>query len=180
MTQRQTIFAREVVANGNASEAYRRAYPRARTWKPEAVHQHASRLLKTGKVQARVAELCREADGLAMVRRRLLLDALYRIVLACPTDLLRPDGTLDMDKLRAARQEVQEITVEDTPAGRRQKVRFRDAIAAAARIAQMEGWDKPQQIELKSADLTEIEALKEAFRAMTVEQLEAWVEKRSR
>jgi len=44
----------------------------------------------------------------------------------------------------------------------------------------MEGWDKPQQIELKSADLTEIEALKEAFRAMTVEQLEAWVEKRSR
>lgn len=54
LTISQEKFAQEYVLTGNASEAYRRAYPKSCRWKEEIVHQKASRMLKHGKVAARI------------------------------------------------------------------------------------------------------------------------------
>lgn len=54
--QRET-FAQLVASGKSQAEAHREAYPRSRNWKPDAVHQSASRLMTDVKVAARVAEL---------------------------------------------------------------------------------------------------------------------------
>jgi len=54
-------FVQEYHATGNASEAYRRAKPHAAKWKDETLHPKACRMLKEGKVQARLEQLQAEA-----------------------------------------------------------------------------------------------------------------------
>ena len=60
LTPAQEEFARWVVELGNASEAYRRAYPRSKAWKPQAIHVAASQLLAKDKVAIRVDQLKEE------------------------------------------------------------------------------------------------------------------------
>lgn len=60
LTPAQDEFARWVVELGNASEAYRRAYPRSKAWKPKTVNEAASRLAANSKVAARVEQLKEE------------------------------------------------------------------------------------------------------------------------
>lgn len=50
-------FCQEYNVHGNASEAYRKAKPRAEKWKPEAVHVNACRMLSEPKVKLRLQEL---------------------------------------------------------------------------------------------------------------------------
>ena len=139
MTQRQVRFALAYIETGNASEAYRQAYPRSRAWRPKTVWEHASRLLADGKVQARVADLRARAESAAVATRQEVLEMLSRVIRGCPAQLLRDDGTVDLDRLREMRQELQEFAVEVTTAGSlRYRVRFRDPIAAAERIAKLQ------------------------------------------
>ncbi len=116
-------------------------------------------------------------EGKAIASRNDLLAALSRSAMACPTDLLRPDGSLDLDRLRECRQEVAAITVEDLPTGgRRQKVQFRDGIAAAERIAKLQGWDKPAQVEVSATVGTiDRDGLRAMFETMTPAEREAWL-----
>ena len=55
LTNKQEAFCQKYVETGNASEAYRQAY--GTTAKPSTVMPKASRLLASGKIGARVAEL---------------------------------------------------------------------------------------------------------------------------
>ena len=55
LTPKQEAFIQAYIETGNASEAYRRAYPRSKQWKKKTVWEKASRLM--GKVRARVDEL---------------------------------------------------------------------------------------------------------------------------
>ena len=153
LTQKRLTFANEYLKTGNACEAYRRAYPRSLGWKVEAVEQSASHLLADPKVYARVKELRAKAESAAVATRQEVLEVLTRIVRCSPSDLLSPDGTIDLDKLRTYRQEVGEITVEDTPLGRRHKVKMRDVVAAADRMAKLQGWDQPQRIHVEAPRL---------------------------
>lgn len=57
LTPKQEAFVQAYIETGNASEAYRRAYPAAKNWKPEVVHVKASELLSNGKVVVRVDAL---------------------------------------------------------------------------------------------------------------------------
>ena len=57
LTPPQERFCLEYCRSGNASEAYRVAYPRSQSWKPEAVWTKASILLTHGKVAERVKNL---------------------------------------------------------------------------------------------------------------------------
>jgi phage terminase small subunit len=61
LTQQQENFCMAYVETGNASEAYRRAYPRSRKWKPDSVYPKASKLLAKGKIKARLRDLQRSA-----------------------------------------------------------------------------------------------------------------------
>lgn len=57
LTQAQDNFARVYVETGNASEAYRQAYPKSLKWKPESVAVRGSVLLTDANVVQRVEEL---------------------------------------------------------------------------------------------------------------------------
>jgi phage terminase small subunit len=72
MTPKQEKFAQAYIETGNASEAFRRAYPRSEKWKPEVVNVKASELLKHGKVLVRIREL--QADHLE--RHKITIDSL--------------------------------------------------------------------------------------------------------
>ena len=57
LTQARETFCQEFAAIGNASEAYRRAYPKSQNWKPEAVNVAASKMMALPMVSVRVGEL---------------------------------------------------------------------------------------------------------------------------
>ncbi len=61
LTQAQENFAAAYVETGNASEAYRRAYPKSLKWKPESVNVKASESLANVNIAVRVAELKEKA-----------------------------------------------------------------------------------------------------------------------
>lgn len=57
LTQAQENFAAAYVETGNASEAYRRAYPKSIDWKPSSVTVNASKLLADANISQRVESL---------------------------------------------------------------------------------------------------------------------------
>lgn len=68
LTQPQEAFARGIASGLSQAEAYRRAYPKSQKWKPETVHQQASRLAALPHVAARVAAQA------AAVQREFVVD----------------------------------------------------------------------------------------------------------
>lgn len=57
LTPKQERFCQLYVELGEASNAYREAYPAAKKWKPEAVWPQASRMLAKPMVAARIRDL---------------------------------------------------------------------------------------------------------------------------
>jgi len=57
LTPKQERFCQAYIEVGNASEAYRRAYPNATQWKSKTVHKRASELLANGEVLGRIEAL---------------------------------------------------------------------------------------------------------------------------
>jgi len=75
LTINQEKFAQEYVLTGNASEAYRRAYPKSLKWKDKTVYSRASEMLANGNVSGRVNELRGEVkEKFDISAERLLLE----------------------------------------------------------------------------------------------------------
>lgn len=75
LTPMQEAFCLAYVETGNASEAYRIAYPRSKSWKNNAVWNRASEMLKHGLVVGRIAELrSSSAESAKMTLETHLLD----------------------------------------------------------------------------------------------------------
>lgn len=79
LTASQEAFARGVASGLSQAEAYRRAYPRSKGWKPEAVHVAGAKMAALGNVAERVASLQAAAadqavlDGARVLREVALL-----------------------------------------------------------------------------------------------------------
>lgn len=73
LTVRQEKFAQKYVECGNASEAYRYAYPSSAKWKDKTVWENASRLMANSKVSARVKELEEASKQASQVTREEIL-----------------------------------------------------------------------------------------------------------
>jgi hypothetical protein len=56
LTAERQAFVLAFIETGNASEAYRRAYPRSRNWTPNALHARASRLLAEPEISDKVRD----------------------------------------------------------------------------------------------------------------------------
>lgn len=141
MNARHETFAVEYLAcAGNASEAYRRTYPRSRNWKAKTLHNRASELLARGDVSGRIAELREIATGRTVISYQRALEIASRIA----ND---PDASP------------------------------RTILAALDRLARFCGWDKPQRVAVAGDNTQDLAAIKEAFRTMTPEALEAWLER---
>src|SRR3954454_6621052 len=67
LTERQERFCLGYVEHGNATKAYRQAY-RAERMKDKTINEAASRLLKNGKVAARVAAIRATAEQVVVER----------------------------------------------------------------------------------------------------------------
>ncbi|HAR38824.1 MAG TPA: hypothetical protein DCS09_09790 [Porphyromonadaceae bacterium] len=75
LTINQEKFAQEYILTGNASEAYRRAYPKSLKWKDNAVQVAGSKLLANPIVSVRVEELRVEVkEKFDISTERLLLE----------------------------------------------------------------------------------------------------------
>lgn len=78
LTAAQEAFVEAYTTTWNASEAYRTAYPKSRSWKPCAVNSAASQLLKTHKVSIRVQQVKDDLRTVSQLERedivRLLCD----------------------------------------------------------------------------------------------------------
>ena len=99
LTLKQESFCQAYVETGNASEAYREAYPRSKKWKPEAVNVAASKMLGNDKVSVRVEEL----KSRHLYRHDLTVDDLV-------SDLLRIRQKAETDgQLGVARQSVMDV-----------------------------------------------------------------------
>lgn len=72
ITVKQEKFCQVYMETGNASEAYRRAYPTSQKWPPNAVTINASQLLKNANVALRVKTLADEA----LKRHEITVDTL--------------------------------------------------------------------------------------------------------
>jgi phage terminase small subunit len=78
LTPKQEAFVLAYIETGNASEAYRRAYPASKSWKPEVVHVKASELLSNGKVVVRVDEIRGKVADKVVLDRVWVLERLMR------------------------------------------------------------------------------------------------------
>ncbi len=94
LTPKQEAFCLVYIETGNASEAYRQAYPRARNWKPETVHREAHALLNNPKISTRLDELRRPALKKAEVTVERVVKELARIAFGDKRELMEwgPDG----------------------------------------------------------------------------------------
>ena len=94
ITQGQENFLQNLMQGMSQRQAYISAFPKAKKWKPENVDSQACSLLKTPKVQARFAELRKEASNANAITRDFILSRLKDISTA----------EIDIDKIRPADQ----------------------------------------------------------------------------
>ena len=73
LTVRQEKFAQKYVECGNASEAYRYAYPSSAKWKDKTVWEKASRITANDKVKARIEELKEASRQASQITREEIL-----------------------------------------------------------------------------------------------------------
>jgi hypothetical protein len=97
LTPKQEAFAQQYLVLGNASAAYRVAYPRSVNWAQAVVHNKASLMLRHGEVMVRLGELRSVDVGAAVMEYREAMEAASTIArdpLAAPRDRLNAIGLL--------------------------------------------------------------------------------------
>jgi hypothetical protein len=99
LTPKQELFAQEFVKLGNASEAYRTAYPTSTKWKPEAVNVQASILMTNSKVVVRVKELQEKQEKKHDITKDKIVNRLKEIIFE--QDLIGVDR-LDLNAMNKA------------------------------------------------------------------------------
>ncbi len=101
-------YCQNRIANDSQRQAYRKAFPASKRWKDETVDSKASKLEKTGKVEARLKELREQADQLAKeaaqkdaekacltrVQKRQILAGIATDPQSCVSDICR---AIDLD-----------------------------------------------------------------------------------
>lgn len=146
LTIRQEKFCNIYLECGNASEAYRQAYPNSEKWKDKTVNEAASRLLNISKVYTRVEELKTRQAQKSEVKREEIIKLL--------TNVLRGASITD--------------SIEKGPGGSRARTIAKTW--AVERICKMLGYDAPLEAKVKVTGvglskeelLSEIERIRKA------------------
>lgn len=146
MTRKQSQFVTEYLKDFNATRACIRAGYSTRTAAAIAVG-----LLKKVEVSEAIHREQSALRSAAVMSADEAREILTRIARAKLPDLLNEDGTVDVDKLKSAGQELCEYVDEDTATGgRRRRVKLLSAIHAMERLAKMCGWESPSAIDVTS------------------------------
>lgn len=144
-------FCHHYIETGNASEAYRMAYPGSAGWKEGVVKKRASELLKLPDVASRVDELQAEAREKSAMKKEDALRFLASVVNVDPIDLHDTgNGTFIIKSLKDIPKPVRCCiqSIKNTQYGI--EIRLYNKIAAIAQISKMLGWDAPVKSDVKT------------------------------
>lgn len=73
LSNNQELFCQELMKGLTQRQAYLKAYPNSKKWKPESIDQRASRLVKSVKVVSRLKELREEQkDDVTRIRETII------------------------------------------------------------------------------------------------------------
>lgn len=133
LTVRQEKFAQKYVECGNASEAYRYAYPSSAKWKDKTVWENASRLMANSKVSARVKELEEASKQASQVTREEILKL-------C-ADVIR--GAMITDNAQMRKEVIGGISKNTTTQTNISKT------WAVERLCKMCGFDSPTEVNIR-------------------------------
>lgn len=92
LTPAQEAFARHLASGMSQAEAYRQAYPKSRSWKPEAVHTAGSKLMAIGAVSERVAELTAAAVEQSTLETARVLSEISKVAHSDIAGIMHVDG----------------------------------------------------------------------------------------
>lgn len=93
LNQKRELFAQTYIKTGNASEAYRTAYPGSKEWTDKTVWAKASEMCARQEVKDRIAQLAKvTADKACMTKADVLREAM-RLAKFDIRKLYRPDGS---------------------------------------------------------------------------------------
>lgn len=158
------VFAQQVVRNKSLSDAYRTMLPDAQDLTPRKVQSRASKLRKRRDISARIDELLQKMEDETIATRDEVAGALSRMVLARPSDLLDDRGQVDMAKIKKAGPELSGVEIETSYGAMgtttRVKVKHRDAVAAAALLSKIMGWEAPQRVQVENVSLVALKDLR--------------------
>ncbi len=159
LTIKQEKFCNCFIECGNASDAYRMAYP-TENMKPETVNRKSYEMLENGKVTARIAELQAALRAKSDITKERILEELSNIAFSSFADI---HGTLvermEFEKLpgkdktaiksisiRKCKNDIGQGNVEYV------KVELYDKIKAIERICKMLGFDSPTEVNIKKGE----------------------------
>lgn len=159
LTVRQEKFAQKYVECGNASEAYRYAYPSSAKWKDKTVWENASRLMANSKVSARVKELEEASKQASQVTREEILKL-------C-ADVIR--GAMITDNAQMRKEVIGGISKNTTTQTNISKT------WAVERLCKMCGFDSPTEVNIrdkrsKYEDTSDEDLIKELDRLKKAQQ----------
>ena len=151
LTLKQEIFCRKYLeCEGNASEAFRQAYPVAVKWKVESVWENASRMMARSKVVARIQQLTDQAVRAASVTPERIIAEYAKLAFLDPRKVFDEQGDLrpvqELDDETAAsiagieQEEIFEGSGENREnVGRLKKIKLSDKRAALDSLAKCLG-----------------------------------------
>lgn len=144
-------FCHYYIETGNASEAYRKAYPCSVSWKDGVVQKRAFELLKNPDVLCRMNELRDEACERFDMKKDDALRFLAEVVNVDPIDIMSTgkDSYIvkSIDEVpKSVRMCIQSI--KNTQYGI--EIRLYSKIAAITQISRMLGWDAPTKSDVST------------------------------
>lgn len=170
---RHETFCQHYLKTGNASEAFRTAYPHSAKWKPESVNGRASKLL--AKVQPRVEELREEQRERCAITKDRVLAELGKVAFsdfASIYDKLVNQGLSIADLTPEEKAAIKSITARKvgmTDDGGVKKVpieiikiELHDKLKAIERICHMLGFDEPTESKVSITDMNREITMEEA------------------
>lgn len=126
LSPQKESFAQGVAAGKSQADAYRSAYPKSIKWKPETVHQAASRLMADSNVSARVDAIRAELAEKGLWSREQSAKALIGII--------------------------NRKTLDEATGVEIQAAQDKDIISAVKELNAMHGFNAPQKVEHTGAN----------------------------
>lgn len=138
LSPQQERFAQLVATGLSQAEAYRQAYPASQKWKPDSVHQAASKLMADPKVSPRVDELLAAAADRAELSASEIIREIRRVAISDIAGIMHPDGRVKLphELDPATRAAVASFEIDEFG---RIKYKFWDKNAALEKAAKIRG-----------------------------------------
>ncbi|HLD89467.1 MAG TPA: terminase small subunit [Patescibacteria group bacterium] len=133
LTAKEQRFCCEHLIDGNGSRAAIRA-----GYAVKSARVTASQLLTKPNIQAELERLRKQSESDAIATHDEVCRMLTNVIRCKLAHYVRPDGSVKLEDLTSPG--VQEVTIEDTPAGQRVRVKLRDPVGAAHELANMRGY----------------------------------------